>query len=160
MLITERVNSQSTITKPTDPYLFGSEASVFSISGLQLRLWPILATIGLGLLVVLPSGYVFQFLLAQHMSTTETPWLLMANHAVMLLIALALIAWFSRGDFPEYGLQWPRYRNYVRSALCCGAALGLLMTVVDYFPQILRHTPPPDDLALTPRSIGAWLFFE
>jgi membrane protease YdiL (CAAX protease family) len=34
------------------------------------------------------------------------------------------------------------------------------MTAVDYFPQILRHTPPPDNLALTPRSIGSWGFFE
>jgi membrane protease YdiL (CAAX protease family) len=33
------------------------------------------------------------------------------------------------------------------------------MTVVDYLPQILRHLPPPDNLALTPRNIGAWLFY-
>jgi uncharacterized protein len=108
------------------------------VARLQLRLWPILATIGLGLLVVLPSGYVFHVLLAQHMSRTETVWLGMANHAVMLLIAVALSAWFSRGNFSEYGLQWPKRRNYVRSALWRGAAFGLLMTVVDYFPQILK----------------------
>jgi len=156
-LITERVNSQTTSTSAA--YLIGSEASVFSISGLQLRLWPILATIGLGLLVVLPSGYVF-FLLTQHMSKTETALALIANHAVMLLISVALIAWFSRGKFSEYGLQWPKHSNYVRSALWWGAAFGLLMTFVDYFPQILRHIPPPDNLALTPRSIGAWVFFE
>jgi hypothetical protein len=151
-------NSQSTSTRTTNAYLIGSEASVFSISGLQLRPWPILATIGLGLLVVVPSGYVF-LLLTEHMSRTETVWLAMANHAVMLLIAVALIAWFSRGTFSEYGLQWPKQRNYVRSALWWGTAFGLLMTVVDYFPQILRHTPPPDNLALTPQSIGAWLFY-
>ena len=34
------------------------------------------------------------------------------------------------------------------------------MTFVDYFPQILRHAPPPDNLAVTPASIGAWLFFQ
>ena len=45
-------------------------------------------------------------------------------------------------------------------ALVWGAAFGLLMTFVDYFPQILRHTPSPENLALTPKSIGAWLFFE
>ena len=78
----------------------------------------------------------------------------------MLLIAVALIAWFSRGNFSEYGLEWPKHKHYVPSALLWGAAFGLLMTVVDYFPQILRHIPPGDNLALTPRSIGAWLFFE
>ena len=153
------MDSQTTRTSKTNAYLIGSEASVFAISGLQLRLGPILATIGLGLLVVLPSGYVF-FLLTQHTSKTETILPLIANHAVMLLIALALIAWFSRGNFSEYGLEWPRHRNYVRSALWWGAAFGLLMTLVDYFPQILRRMPPTDNLALTPRSIGAWLFFE
>jgi uncharacterized protein len=153
------VDSHTTSTSKTNAYLIGSEASVFSISGLQLRLWPILATIGLGLLVVLPSGYVF-FLLTQHTSKTETALPVIANHAVMLLIAVALIAWFSRGNLSEYGLQWPKHRHYVPSAVLWGAAFGLLMTVVDYFPQILRHIPPPDNLALTPRSIGAWFFFE
>ena len=113
------VNSQTTSPSTTNVYLIGSEASVFSISGLQLRLWPILATIGLGLLVVVPSGYVF-FLLTQHMSKTETALPLIANHAVMLLIAVALIAWFSRGNFSEYGLQWPKHRHYVPSALLWG----------------------------------------
>ncbi|HXA86382.1 MAG TPA: CPBP family intramembrane glutamic endopeptidase [Candidatus Dormibacteraeota bacterium] len=159
IIVKGTVGSQTTSTSKTNAYLIGSEASVFSISGLQLRLWPILATIGLGLLVVLPSGYVF-FLLTQHTSKTETALPVIANHAVMLLIAVALIAWFSRGNLSEYGLQWPKHRHYVPSALLWGAAFGLLMTVVDYFPQILRHIPPPDNLALTPRSIGGWFFFE
>jgi membrane protease YdiL (CAAX protease family) len=153
------VNSQTTGTNTTNAYLIGSEASIFSISGLQLRLWPILATIGLGLAVVLPSGCVF-VLLTEHTSSTETAWLAMASHAVSVLIAIALIAWFSRGKFSEYGLGWPKHRHYVPSALLWGAAFGLLMTVVDCFPQILRRMPPPSDLPLMPRSIGAWLLFE
>lgn len=152
------VSSQTTGPSTKNAYLIGSEASVFSISGLQLRPWPIVATIGLGLLVVVPSGYVF-VVLTQHMSRTETVWLVMANHAVMLLIAVALIAWFGRGKFSEYGLEWPKRRHFVPSALLWGAGFGLLMTVVDYFPEILRHLPPPDNLALTPRSVGAWLFY-
>jgi len=161
--IPERVNSQTPSTGATNAYLVGSETSVFSISGLQVRLLPVLATIGLGLLVVLPSGYVF-VLLTKHSdmrSRMATPWLAMlANHAVMLVFGLVLIAWFSRGNFSEYGIKWPNQRRYVLSALLWGAAFGLLMTLVDYFPQILRHIAPPDNLALTPRSIGAWLFFE
>ena len=159
------MDSQSTATSAgaTNAYLIGSATSTFSISGLQLSLLPILATIGLGLLVVLPSGYVFVLLTAKMdmQSSMGTPWLAMlANHAVMLVIAIALIAWFARGNFSEYGLEWPKHRHYVASALLWGAAFGLLMTFVDYFPQILRRVPPPENLALTPRSIGAWLFFE
>lgn len=86
--------------------------------------------------------------------------LAMAQHAISLLIALALIAWFSRGNFSEYGLKWPGHRQYVPAALSWGVVFGLLMTVVDYFPEILRRMPPPGDFALTPGSIGAWLLFE
>lgn len=144
-------------------YVIGSERSAFAISDLQLRVWPILATIGLGLIVVLPSGYV-TFLFAKGMGlrrTNEMPWLaLFANHAVMLVIALALIAWLSRGCLSEYGLQWPKQKSYVLPALASGAFFGLLMTVVDYLPQILKHLPPPENLSLAPGSVAVWLFFE
>jgi membrane protease YdiL (CAAX protease family) len=78
----------------------------------------------------------------------------------MLVIALALIAWFSKGHLADYGLQWPKGKAYIRSALGWGAFFGLLMTVVDYFPQILKRIPPPENLSLTPGSIVHWLFFE
>jgi uncharacterized protein len=161
VVITGSVNTQT--TSAPDDYLIGSSDSVFAISKLRLPLLPIVATIGLGVLVVVPAGYIL-VLLTQGtglQSSMATPWsALIANHAVMLMIALALIAWFTRGNFSQYGLQWPKHRNYVISALAWGAAFGLLMTVADYFPQILRHSPPPEHLALTPGNIGGWLFFE
>lgn len=137
-------------TNTDTTYLVGSAASVFSVSGLRLRLWPILATIGLGLLVILPSGFVYVSFSKQigMQRVMAMPWLaLLANHAVMLGIALALIAWLSKGSFSAYGLQWPKERHYVLSALLWGAAFGALMTLVDYFPQILNHTPPPENSA-------------
>jgi uncharacterized protein len=140
-------------------YLIGDDATLFSISDLRLRLWPILATIGLGLLVVVTGGFVFA-LLTRNPGTTESAWPLMANHVVMLLVALALIALLSGRDFADYGLRWPSHKHYARSALFWGASFGLLMTAVDYLPRILRHLPPPDSPALTPRSVGTWLFFE
>jgi hypothetical protein len=129
MLITERVNSQSrnTSTSATDAYLIGSTKSTFSISGLQLRLLPILATIGLGMRVVLPSGYVFILLTKNRgmQSNMATLWLAMlAKHAVMLVIALPLIAWLSRRNLPVYGLQLPKNSDYVTSALLWGASFG------------------------------------
>jgi membrane protease YdiL (CAAX protease family) len=151
--------SPATTTSMTNAYLFGSEGSLFAISGLQLRLWPILATIGLGLLVLLPGGLVL-LLLTEETSSTETAWLAISHHAVALLIAVALIAWLGRGNFAEYGLQWPKHKHYVPAALLWGAAFGVLMTVVDYFPWILRRMPPPGNFDVTPGSIGAWLLFE
>jgi membrane protease YdiL (CAAX protease family) len=159
------VNSQTqnlTSSAAAD-YVIGSERSAFAVSDLQLRVWPILAMIGLGLLVVLPSGYI-TFLFTNGMAmrrVNEMPWLaLFANHAVMLVIALALISWLTRGRLSKYGLQWPKQKGYVLSALAWGAFFGLLMTVVDYIPQILKHVPPPENLSLAPGSVAAWLFFE
>jgi uncharacterized protein len=57
--MSDAVIANSPATTRTEPYLVGSEASLFSVSGLRLGLWPILATIGLGVLIVVPSGYVF-----------------------------------------------------------------------------------------------------
>lgn len=102
------MNTQAGSTNTNTTYLVGSAASVFSVSGLRLRLWPILATIGLGLLVILPSGFVYVFFSKQigMQRVMAMPWLaLLANHAVMLGIALALIAWLSTGSFSAYGLQ-------------------------------------------------------
>jgi len=148
---------------PTNDYFIGSATSAFSISDLRLGVSPILATIGLALIVILPGGYVtVLFMKGIGMQRSMAmPWLaLLANHAVMLLIALALIAWLSRGKLSDYGLQWPTRKSYAMSALAWGTFFGFLMTVVDYFPQILKHLPPPENLSLAPSSIGAWLFFE
>jgi membrane protease YdiL (CAAX protease family) len=155
--------TQHIATSAGDAYLLGSPTSVFSISDLQLRAWPILAAIGLGLVVILPSGYVYALVnnrLGMERSMAM-PWIAMlANHAVMLGIALGLMVWLSKGRMSEYGLQWPKARSYALSAAAWGAIFGVLMTVVDYFPQIIKHLAPPENLSLAPASIGAWLFFE
>jgi membrane protease YdiL (CAAX protease family) len=152
------VNSHAANTQATEHYFIGSATSLFSISGLQVPLWPVVATIGLALLVILPSGYVY-VVLNKRMSMPSS-MALIVNHAVMLVIALPLIAWFSKGYLSDYGLQWPKSKHYVLSALAWGAFFGVLMTAVDYFPQILKHIPPPDNLSLAPASICAWIFFE
>lgn len=154
------MNSHAAHTRTTEHYCIGSATSLFSVSGLQVPPWPVIATIGLALLVILPCGYVYG-LLTKDMSMQSGPWLaLFVNHAVMLVIALLLIGWLAKGRFSDYGLEWPKRKHYVPSALAWGVFFGLLMTVVDYLPQILRHLPPPGGLSLAPRSIGAGIFFE
>jgi membrane protease YdiL (CAAX protease family) len=155
--------TQNTPASAGDTYLVGSATSIFSISDLRLRAWPILATIGLGVVVILPSGYVLALFVKQTgmQRAMAMPWLgLLVNHAVMLIIALALIAWLSKGKLSDYGLQWPKVKGYELAALAWGAFFGVLMTVVDYFPQLLRHLPPPENLSLAPASVGGWLFFQ
>ena len=159
------LNTQSNTVPAAVPdnYLIGSATSLFAISGLRVRVWPILATIGLGLLTIIPSGYVYFWFLTRVSREHQAamPWLgLYVNHAVMLAVALVLIAVLSRGRVSEYGLQWPKRKSYMLSAAAWGAFFGVLMTVVDYLPEIIRHRPPPDHLALTAASLAGWLGAE
>jgi hypothetical protein len=133
-----------------DDYLIGSATSVFSVSRLRVRFWPILATLGLAFLLLLPGGLMNAWVrerLGMERSMAM-PWLgHYVDHAVMLVIALVLVAWLSKGRVSEYGLQWPKSKSYALAAAGWGALFGVLMTVVDYLPQILTHTPPPDQLS-------------
>ncbi|MBB5064277.1 CPBP family intramembrane glutamic endopeptidase [Granulicella mallensis] len=155
-----RIQLNSENTTAAVKYFVGSETSVFSISDLRIPIWSILATLGLGLLVLLPGGFVYMWV-ARHISaeTSHTmPWLGgYVDHAVMLVIALVLSAWLSKGRLAEYGLRWPQGKSYVLSALVWGTSFGVLMTAVDYFPQILKRIPPPEHLSLTPLSLIGWL---
>jgi hypothetical protein len=76
-----------------DGYLIGSATSVFSISRLRIRVWPFLATIGLGLLVLFPAGIVNGWV-TKHMGMERNmamPWLAhYMDHAAMLVVALGL----------------------------------------------------------------------
>jgi|SRR6267143_2203668 len=143
-------------------YIVGSAKSVFSISELRLRFWPIFATIALGFLVILPSVLAnsWAIRLMGMERITAMPWIaLYANHLVQLLVALLFIAWLNKGRFAEYGLQWPQGKSYATAAIVWGALFGVLMTLVDYFPQILaRHAP--GDLPLTALNLAGWLSFE
>lgn len=87
------------------------------------------------------------------------PWLY-SHHAFQLAFALLAIAVFKRIVPADYGLHRPRAKTYVRPAVLWGAFFGVLMTVVDYAPQLLAHTVPILDYPLTPANVSGWLFFE
>ncbi|HEY2069858.1 MAG TPA: CPBP family intramembrane glutamic endopeptidase [Rhizomicrobium sp.] len=82
------------------------------------------------------------------------------QHGLQLAVALVVIAalkWIVPGD---YGLHAPREKSYVRAAILWGIFFGVLMTVVDYAPQLIAHTKPDAGFPLTPPNIAGWLFFE
>ncbi len=143
-------------------YTVGSATSVFSISDLRLRFWPIVATIAFGFLVILPSALASDWVvkLVGMERSMAMPWLaLYANHLVQLLTGLLIIGLLSKGRFSEYGLQWPKGKSYAMAAIAWGAIFGVLMTIVDYLPQILACTAPWD-LPLTASNLAGWLSFE
>jgi hypothetical protein len=87
-------------------------------------------------------------------------WLYL-QHAGQLIVALIVIAALKYTVFPaDYGLHWPRGKTYGWPAILWGVFFGVLMTLVDYGPQIIAHTKPDTGFSLTPANIWGWLFFE
>lgn len=56
----------------------------------------------------------------------------------------------------DYGLDLARGKGYVWSALLWGVFFGLLMTVVDYTPQLLAHAHPDPGFPLTRGNKMNW----
>lgn len=134
------------------------------VEGLRLRVWPIVFTIFLGLLIPVLAGISVE--IVEHFTglpeRPQMPWIaLYYGHALQLvytLIAIAIFRIFLRRD---YGLHRPAGKSYVRAAIWWGLFFGVLMTVVDYWPEILAHKPPNDQpYPLTPLNIAGWFSFE
>jgi membrane protease YdiL (CAAX protease family) len=144
-------------------YLIGDATSSFSISRLRVGLWPILATIALGFVVILPGGIAAGWVMHRIGvdRSMAMPWLARyVTDVVMLVLATLLIAWLGRGRFAEYGFAWPENKSYVLPAIAWGASFGVVMTLVDYFPQIIAHAAPTDYQPLSASNIAGWLSFE
>ena len=87
------------------------------------------------------------------------PWLYL-HHTFQLLLALIAIAVVKRFTPADYGLHWPRGKTYLVAAVLWGVIFGVLMTIVDYAPQLLAHRTPVLDYKLTTPNVSGWLIFE
>ncbi len=130
----------------------------------RLKPIPILVTAALGFAVPYAAGYCAYFCSkffgtpSPHGATL--PWLYM-QHAFQLLVALIVIVVLKFWLVPaDNGLHWPRGKTYFWPAILWGAFFGVLMTVVDYAPQLIAHTKPDPGFPLTPGNIWGWTFFE
>jgi uncharacterized protein len=83
------------------------------------------------------------------------------GHGFQLLVALVVIYILKYWLVPaDYCLHLPRGKTYIWPAILWGSFFGVLMTVVDYAPQLLAHTQPDPRFPLTPNNIWGWIFFE
>ncbi len=130
----------------------------------RLKLIPLLVTIvlGLGLPYVAAYGAYFSAKLI-HVSLTpgaNLTWLYW-QHAFQLVAALIVIAILKFWLMPaDYGLHLPRGKTYILPAILWGLFFGVLMTVVDYAPQLIAHTKPDPGFPLTQGNIWGWTIFE
>jgi uncharacterized protein len=138
--------------------------SIVRVEGFKFRIWPILFALFTAFVILALSGITLE--LAEHFLhlpvRPEMPWIEISyGHTAQLfytLLAIALFKIFLRRD---YGLHRPEGKSYVGAAILWGVAFGLLMTAVDFWPQILAHKPPSDHpYPLTALNIAGWLGFE
>jgi hypothetical protein len=129
----------------------------------RLKLLPLLIVTALGVGVPYAAAYL-AFFSSRLLHTPSPdgptlPWLYM-HHALQFLLALIAIAIVKRFVPADYGLHWPRGKTYIAPAILWGVAFGVIMTLVDYAPQLLTHTKPDPGFPLTSANVAGWLFFE
>lgn len=131
--------------------------------GLRLRLVPLLvvAAMGFGLPYLAAYAAFFSSRLFHTPSPygPVLPWLYM-QHGLQLifgLVAIAIMKQFVPGD---YGLHRPSGKSYIGASLLWGVFFGVLMTLVDYAPQLLTGTKPELGFPLSAPNVSGWLFFE
>ncbi|MGB6485776.1 MAG: CPBP family intramembrane glutamic endopeptidase [Steroidobacteraceae bacterium] len=131
---------------------------------LRLKPVPLLVTVALALGV--PMAGVLMTSWASRLLHLHAPFgmnlsFIYLQHTGQLIVALLVIAILKYRFVPaDYGLHWPRGKTYVWPAILWGVFFGVLMTGVDYAPQLLTHarinsTGPP-----SPASFWGWTFFE
>lgn len=134
----------------------------------RLKLVPLLVTVGLTVFVVFGSGMLsvvsarlFHTALPQQSVVKWTA----VQHSFQLALGLIVIAVlkfrFLRADF---GLHWPRGKTYIGPALLVGMLFGVLMTLVDYAPQLLArsfaHAGYPPGYPLGHADVWRWIAFS
>jgi hypothetical protein len=87
------------------------------------------------------------------------PWLY-SQHLFQTLLALIAIFVIKRFMPFDAGLRWPPGKTYIGPAILWGAFFGVLMTVVDYAPDLLARRPMDLGFPITRANVIGWSFFE
>jgi hypothetical protein len=96
------------------------------------------------------------------------PLVMVTALGVAVPYAAAYLAFFSSKLFHTPSprgptLPWlylPRGKTYIAPAALWGALFGVIMTLVDYAPQLIAHTKPDLGYPPTTANVLGWLFFE
>lgn len=134
------------------------EEAKFRIRPLPLALVIVLG-LGLPILGAIIANALSRVLPVPAANGPTLPWLYWQHfwQTALALIAIALI----RLAFPfDAGLSWPRDKTYIWPAILWGAFFGVLMTVVDYLPDLLARHPMDLGFAVTRENLFGWTFFE
>jgi membrane protease YdiL (CAAX protease family) len=127
-----------------------------------LKLWPIIAAVGMLVFALIVDGAVIVVTL--HFIGEPTfkamPWTVFYfGHTGIVLAALLCIALLGHGRFREFGFKAPSDNRYVYTALLFGVLFGIVMTAADHAHNIIAHLPP-ENFVLSSTNLAGSLTFE
>lgn len=138
-----------------------TRAPFFAISGLRLRLWPILLAAALMQLCLAPAREGMRWLFF-----TKFPAAWADDVGVFVLLAILLqglcgllgIAVMGRVlPRADAHLRWPPGRGLVGLAAGIGVVMGVVMLVADHWPALLAGVAPDGGYSLDPTIAAGWL---
>lgn len=132
-------------------------------SRFRLRLLPLLLVVLLGLGLPILGAIIAEALShalpVPSMHGATLPWLYW-QHLWQTLLALVAIVVLRRFMPFDAGLRWPPEKTYFVPAILWGAFFGVLMTVVDYAPELMARHPMDLGFPITRGNVIGWTFFE
>jgi hypothetical protein len=137
--------------------------ALFRIDGVKLRFIPIAIAVVLGF--GLPALGSMAVWIVEHFIPLPDlplyPWMEQyyesAAQLVLTIVAIGMFKGVMRADF---GLHAPRGESYIGTALFWGLVLGVLMTGVEYWREVMIQRQPSGAFELTPVNIAGALSFQ
>jgi len=129
----------------------------------RLHALPIALTILLGLGISFLSFSTIEFLklVVRLPERPEMPWVgYYYFHIVEFVYALVVIAFLKLGRRGEFGLRYPDGESYVGDAIRWGLLFGIVMTAIDFAPQLIAMHRPDQPYPLTPLNIAGWFSYQ
>ncbi|HUO93294.1 MAG TPA: hypothetical protein VMU22_10245, partial [Rhizomicrobium sp.] len=140
-----------------------AETSIDVGETFRLKPFPIAVVVLAALGIAFLSFATIEFLkLAVHLpERPQMPWIAASYYRVVeLLYAFAAIRILKRFYPGTFGLVLPEGKSFVGAAVLIGLLLGVVLTLVDYAPQIVAVKPPTDNpYPLTAFNIAGWLSY-
>jgi membrane protease YdiL (CAAX protease family) len=132
----------------------------FELTGVRLRLWPILLAaviMQLGL-VMAPRAAGLQIITAypgffQHHAWASLMLVLVLQTLIGLLGIAAMWRLVSAAD---PCLRWPPARSYAGVAVAIGVAMAIVMLIADYWPSLLVGMAPDSPFPITSDTAVGW----
>jgi uncharacterized protein len=124
----------------------------FEVTGFRFRLWPMLLAAVLMEGVLISGREVARYLLKSGPKGLYVGWTFMAAALLFQATFGYLCILLMRRLLPEADdhVRWPPNKSYAGLALLIGVAMGLVMLVADYWPDIVAMRAPDAGYDISP----------